>query len=692
MGLLFQGTPLNWEDTKKFAEHVREHGIAQFLHIWDRLKDRDGDPLLWGDEIEYMVVAFDDSGKNAKLSLRQTEILEALANVVIDLCSNAPAKAGTVPTFHPEYGRYMLEGTPGSPYTGHLPDLLSVERNMRYRRQLIRAHLRSNEIPVTLTSFPRLGVQGVFTEPHFDPSNAKASHSLFLPDEITNPHVRFPTLTANFRRRRGAKNAANVPIFFDTNTPRPFIDPSIPWDRNVFREDSEAKNGAALQDHIYTDAMGFGMGCCCVQVTFQARNVEEARRAYDTLVPVAPIMLALTAASPAYRGYLADVDCRWDVISASMDERTDEERGLKPLKENKYRIHKSRYASVNSYISANFNNRPEYNDIPMPFNETAYAKLRDHGIDDLLAKHIGYLFIRDPLAIYSETLHQDDTVSTDHFENIQSTNWQTLRFKPPPPNTPIGWRVEFRPMEVQITDFENAALSVFVILLSRAILSFDINFYIPMSKVDENMSRAQTRNAAREQKFWFRKEIYPAHTPPLSHTNTPTQTPPWRAGEDDLGINGNARRAQSAGQPSVPHSAEHSRRPSPGASEPKPVDEEYEEMTVDEIINGKDAFPGLLGLVNAYLNSLDVEFEEKQRLHKYLDFVKRRANGSLLTTASWIRNFVRSHPAYKFDSVVSQEINYDLINTLDKIERGDLRADDLLPEDYVGGKIDNGCL
>ncbi len=41
--------------------------------------------------------------------------------------------------------------------------------------------------------------------------------------------------------------------------------------------------------------------------------------------------------------------------------------------------------------------------------------------------------------------------------------------------------------------------------------------------------------------------------------------------------------------------------------------------------------------------------------------------GSLRTTASWVRDFVRSHPAYKFDSVVSQEINYDLLVALDEM-------------------------
>jgi glutamate--cysteine ligase catalytic subunit len=53
----------------------------------------------------------------------------------------------------------------------------------------------------------------------------------------------------------------------------------------------EAKNGAAKVDHIYMDAMGFGMGCCCLQLTFQSCNVNEARRLYDAFVPIAPIMV-----------------------------------------------------------------------------------------------------------------------------------------------------------------------------------------------------------------------------------------------------------------------------------------------------------------------------------------------------------------------------------------------------------------
>lgn len=41
-------------------------------------------------------------------------------------------------------------------------------------------------------------------------------------------------------------------------------------------------------------------------------------------------------------------------------------------------------------------------------------------------------------------------------------------------------------MEIQLTDFENAAFTVFVVLLTRIILAFDLHLYIPISKVREN--------------------------------------------------------------------------------------------------------------------------------------------------------------------------------------------------------------
>ena len=111
----------------------------------------------------------------------------------------------------------------------------------------------------------------------------------------------------------------------------------------------------------------------CFQVTFQASSIDEGRFLYDQLTALCPILvsfynffppffstfsffsslfgkffadekishslllylsmtlicrqLSISAAAPIFRGLLADVDCRWDVISGSVDDRTDEEKG-----------------------------------------------------------------------------------------------------------------------------------------------------------------------------------------------------------------------------------------------------------------------------------------------------------------------------------------------------------------------------
>lgn len=604
MGLLTEGSPLSWEETKKLAQHVREHGIEQFINLFARLKDRQGDVLKWGDEVEYMIIKFDDEKQTARASLRALDILNQLQE------KELRDPDGVKSLWRPEYAAYMVEGTPGKPYGGLLAHFNVVESSMKYRREEVAQLLQEDESVMSITSFPRLGCPS-FSDPAYDvqpDSPESAAQSLFFPDEaIFSGHPRFKNLTRNIRLRRGEKVCINVPVFKDENTkiPIPYSLPETP-------------------DHVYMDAMGFGMGNCCLQLTFQACNINEARYLYDQLTPLCPIMLAFTAASPLYRGYLTDIDCRWNVISASVDCRTKEERGLEPLKENKFRISKSRYDSIDSYLSEE---GEKYNDVPLLYNEEDYQKLREGGIDHLLAQHIAHLFIRDTVSLFSEKIHQNDEQETDHFENIQSTNWQTMRFKPPPPSSSIGWRVEFRPCELQLTDFENAAIVVFVVLLTRVILSFKLNFLIPISKVDENMQKAQKRNACLEEKFWFRRNF-----------------------------NGKKEGSDSSEDSS----------------------EECELWTVNEIINGKENFPGLIRLINQYLASMEVDTDTHCSIQQYLKLIQRRAAGTLLTTASWIRKEVLNHPDYKKDSVVSDKINYDLLKKAKKIQEGLLPCNELI--------------
>ena len=138
----------------------------------------------------------------------------------------------------------------------------------------------------------------------------------------------------------------------------------------------------------------------------------------------------------------------------------------------------------------------------------------------------------------------------------------------------IGWRVELRTMEVQLTDFENAAFTVFCVLVLRVLLSFDLNIYMPMSKVQENMQAAHVRDAAtRPEAFWWR-----------SHLVNPGCTPE-----------------------------------SPRSGDKGDV---FERMSVSEILGGKGGYyPGLVPLVLVYLESIGCDPDTSNRVKQYVDLI-----------------------------------------------------------------------
>lgn len=76
-----------------------------------------------------------------------------------------------------------------------------------------------------------------------------------------------------------------------------------------------------------------------------------------------------------------------------MDCRTRGERGLDDLKPGERRIKKSRYASISSYLSS-CATKFDYNDVDLPIDEAAYKRLKEEGINELMARHIAHLFIR----------------------------------------------------------------------------------------------------------------------------------------------------------------------------------------------------------------------------------------------------------------------------------------------------------
>jgi glutamate--cysteine ligase catalytic subunit len=412
-------------------------------------------------------------------------------------------------------------------------------------------------------------------------------------------------------------------------------------------------------------------------------------------------MMALTASTPILKGRLLDTDARWGIISEAVDDRTPAERGRTDpnapydfyAAKGQKRIYKSRYDSISTYIyqgtmaegndTRGLANRVLniYNDIPLEIDQDSYGELREAGVDPALSQHVAHLFIRDPLVIFDGAVEEvNDETQTEHFESIQSTNWQTVRWKPPPPrndpNAPhIGWRTEFRSMEIQLTDFENAAFAVFIVLLQRTILTFDLNLYIPISRVDANMQRAHSRSSASKGKFFFRRHLAPLEegddgygvkyvsmfsmAANGEYNEYDVSAPNTDDNEDVDGVSFKRRSAPTA----------------PGSDE----ENAFEEMSMEEIMTGKgDFFPGLIPLVRAYLDHIGADSASMERLNMYLDFIEKRSTGELVTPATWIRNFVRSHSGYKNDSCVSDEIAYDLMVACKEIGEGKLHVPELL--------------
>lgn len=79
----------------------------------------------------------------------------------------------------------------------------------------------------------------------------EATQSCLVPEIIASPHPRFLGLAQSIRERRQEKVNIQIPIFIDENT-------------NLEPTDWEPYPGK-----IYMDAMHFGMGCCCLQLTYE---------------------------------------------------------------------------------------------------------------------------------------------------------------------------------------------------------------------------------------------------------------------------------------------------------------------------------------------------------------------------------------------------------------------------------------
>ena len=295
---------------------------------------------------------------------------------------------------------------------------------------------------VTLANFPLLGARGA-TSPETEPApHGEISKSTICPDEATSPHPRYQLFTANYRKRKGCKVAAVVPR---AGLP---VDQRLPAEeltRLPFRVDPLDTD--PVPGHIFMDALAFGACQCCTQVTLLTRNLEEARFLTDQFLVLAPLFLALTAATPFYRGLVSDFDTRMPAFYQTWDDRREDELET---------VRNSRCSANDLFIGRSLvddaQREADVNDVQVPVCGAALRCLMEAGVDPVLSRHAAHVLARDPLCVFKDRLEIDDETNNDHWEQLQGTNWGNVRFKPPPGvHSDIGWRVEFRSPEVAWT-------------------------------------------------------------------------------------------------------------------------------------------------------------------------------------------------------------------------------------------------
>ncbi|KAJ2159596.1 glutamate--cysteine ligase [Coemansia sp. RSA 552] len=452
---------------------------------------------------------------------------------------------------------------------------------------------------------------------------------------------------------------------------------------------------------LLLDSPLFGIGSGGVlRVTLCAADLDEARLLYDHLAPISAIMTALTAATPVVRGHLVDRDSYWDVLCNTVDDRTARERGLIPMTPAKHVIPKSRYGSIDAYLGPEDPSTDQawselFNDREYIYNRETYWRTTEECRMDLcLSTHVARLLSRD-IHYASERMlsgrrgsHEANATNgpngtrrtrrhdgQEHFKRFMGCVRQNVCLYPPNTRTGSGWEVEFMSLETQLTDAENAAFITFIVLLSRVIISYRLNMYLPISLMDENMARAQKVDAAKSQRFFFRRDLFGGRDGKSTGSGRITLRDSSGNPRGTINTVNTVHMVQY--EPSV---TMRGRYGSSYCGSARPEHAEYVELTIDEIINGSKEYgvPGILTIILSYLPTLRLEYDVEQALRRQLLLIKRRASGKLCTLASWMRNYIRSHPEYRRDSVVSQSINYDMLRTMNDIEEGKVTAPELL--------------
>lgn len=482
------GKIIEYKDAEEARKQVRDKAI-EYILSWDLnypCNEQTKYITKFGYEVEAHKIYKDDKNKSVLLD----------TSGIMNVFNHSKNEDESEFVYQPEFAKFMIEVIPNKPFL--VSNLHLIEENMLNMRKDFDRYVGKDKY-LFLSGFPLLGSDKkyyylenleneIFTnneyreeeENHRNISKYnEITKSKCINDVIINNHPRFISFSRHSRERTGNNPTILVPVFKDKNTLL----------KNEFNE-----------NYIYGDAFGLGMGHGCLQVTAGMENLNCALYVYDQIINILPLITALSASTPFFKGYLTDYDNRFNIISQACDDRTNDEKDSK----SDNHVFCSRYSFIYSYLSDNAYVQPHHDDLPkMNINKEYYDKLLNKGISHKLAYFLCCLLVRDPMIIFEKQLEIENSKDSINFLNFLTSNWNALRFKPTSNlDNDHLYKIEVRPSDLQLTPFENASIVTFIILIIDLIKSHDINFIIPLSLSWKNFDESVKRDAINLKYFW----------------------------------------------------------------------------------------------------------------------------------------------------------------------------------------------
>lgn len=82
--------------------------------------------------------------------------------------------------------------------------------------------------------------------------------------------------------------------------------------------------------------------------------------------------------------------------------------------------------------------------------------------------------------------------------------------------------------------------------------------------------------------------------------------------------------------------------------------------------------------INTLSSSLGIYYHLHCLQQSTIIHCNRRAKGELITPATWIRRLVETHPSYQHDSIITQEIAYDVLLAAKNVGEGNSPCPEIL--------------